>query len=66
MKNLKRQRVRLVASDKNHLNLDKLLRFYASNRETFNEDATGNLGFEHYQLRQLRAIKRHWYLSFVA
>jgi hypothetical protein len=34
--------------------------------ETFNEDAKGNLGFEDYQLRQVRAIKRHWYLSFVA
>jgi hypothetical protein len=34
--------------------------------ETFNEDAKGNLGFEDYQLRQMRAIKRHWYLSFVA
>ena len=84
MKNLKRQRVRLVASYENHLNLDKHPRFYATNRkdweakriltiyldrwptETFNEDAKGNLGFEDYQLRQLRAIKRHWYLSFVA
>lgn len=84
MKNLKRQRVRLVASYKNHLNLDKLPRFYVTNRkdweakrmlstyldrwptETFNEDVKGNLGFEDYQLRQLRAIKRHWYLSFVA
>jgi hypothetical protein len=34
--------------------------------ETFNEDVKGNLGFEAYQLRQLSAIKRHWYLSFVA
>jgi len=34
--------------------------------ETFNEDVKGNLGFEDYQLRQLRAIRRHWYLSFVA
>ena len=34
--------------------------------ETFNEDAKGCLGFEDYQLRRLRAIKRHWYLSFVA
>lgn len=84
MKNLNRQRVRVVASYENHLRLDKLPRFYASNRkdweakrilttyldrwptETFNEDAKGHLGFEDYQLRQLRAIKRHWYLSFVA
>jgi DDE superfamily endonuclease len=34
--------------------------------ETFNEDVKGYLGFEDYQLRQLRGIKRHWYLSFVA
>lgn len=34
--------------------------------ETFNEDAKGNLGFEDYQLRTLRGVKRHWYLSFVA
>lgn len=34
--------------------------------ETFNQDVKGNLGFEAYQLRQLTAIKRHWYLSFVA
>jgi hypothetical protein len=34
--------------------------------ETFNEDAKGNLGFEDYQLRKLRGVKRHWYLFFVA
>jgi len=34
--------------------------------ETFNEDAKGYLGFEDYQLRKLRGIKRHWYLSFAA
>jgi len=34
--------------------------------ETFNEDVKRNLGFEDYQLRQLHAIRRHWYLSFVA
>jgi len=34
--------------------------------ETFNEDVKGNLGFEAYQLRGLKAIRRHWYLSFVA
>ncbi|HXV96938.1 MAG TPA: transposase [Anaerolineae bacterium] len=84
MKNLKRQRVRIVASYEDQLKPDHLPDFYATNRkdwegkrilttyldrwptETFNEDAKGNLGFEDYQLRQLRAIKRHWYLSFVA
>lgn len=34
--------------------------------ETFNEDVKGHLGFEDYQLRQLRGIMRHWYLSFAA
>lgn len=34
--------------------------------ETFNEDAKGHLGFEDYQLRKLRGIMRHWYLSFAA
>lgn len=34
--------------------------------DTFNEDVKGNLGFEDYQLRKLRGIRRHWYLSFVA
>jgi hypothetical protein len=84
MKNLKRQRVRIVASYEDKVKPNRLPDFYATNRkdwevkrilttyldrwptETFNEDAKGNLGFEDYQLRQLRAIKRHWYLSFVA
>jgi len=34
--------------------------------ETFNEDVKGNLGFEAYQLRHFQAIRRHWYLCFVA
>jgi hypothetical protein len=34
--------------------------------ETFNQDVKGYLGFEDYQLRRLRGIKRHWYLSLVA
>jgi hypothetical protein len=84
MKNLSRQRVRVVASYQDQLKLSHTPHFYATNRkdwepkrvltsyldrwptETFNEDAKGNLGFEDYQLRHLRAIRRHWYLSFVA
>jgi len=84
MKNLNRQRVRIVASYQDRLNLNHTPNFYATNRkdwepkrilsayldrwptETFNEDVKGNLGFEDYQLRQLRAIRRHWYLAFVA
>lgn len=34
--------------------------------ETFYRDAKQNLGLEDYQLRDLRGIKRHWYLVFVA
>ena len=81
---LDRQRVRIVASYEDKVNLGKTPNFYATNRkeweakrilttyldrwptETFNEDAKGNLGFEDYQLRQITAIRRHWYLSFVA
>lgn len=84
MKNLQRQRVRLVASYEDRVQIDKTPNFYATNRkdweakrilttyldrwptETFNEDVKGNLGFEEYQLRRWQAIKRHWYLSFVA
>ena len=84
MKNLQGQKVRLVASYQNAVNLEKLPNFYATNRkdwepkrilttycdrwptETFNEDVKGHLGFEDYQLHRLHAIRRHWYLSFVA
>ncbi|MFN8445222.1 MAG: transposase [Caldilineaceae bacterium] len=34
--------------------------------ETFNEDVKEQLGFEDYQLHQVRSIRRHWYLSWVA
>jgi hypothetical protein len=34
--------------------------------ETLNQDVKGNLHFATTQLRRWRAIKRHWYLSFVA
>jgi hypothetical protein len=34
--------------------------------ETINADAKGCLGFEDYQLRKWRGIKRHWYLSLAA
>ena len=84
MKNLNRQRVRIVASYQDRLDFSHTPNFYTSNRkdwepkhilttyldrwptETFYEDVKGNLGFEDYQLRHLRAIRRHWYLSFVA
>jgi SRSO17 transposase len=36
------------------------------NIETFFRDSKQNLGLEDYQLRDLRAIKRHWYLIFLA
>jgi len=84
MKNLKRQRVRIVASYEDQVDLAQTPNFYTTNRkdwepkriltiyldrwpiETFYEDAKANLGFEAYQLRYLKAIRRHWYLSFVA
>lgn len=34
--------------------------------EAFFRDSKQNLGFEDYQLRDLRGIKRHWYLIFLA
>lgn len=34
--------------------------------ETFFRDSKQNLGLEDYQLRDLRGIKRHWYLIFLA
>jgi hypothetical protein len=84
IKNLKRQKVRIVATYEDQVQLSKTPNLYATNRkdwepkriltthldrwptETFNEDAQGNLGFETYQLQNIRGIQRHWYLSFVA
>jgi hypothetical protein len=34
--------------------------------EAFFRDSNQNLGLEDYQLRDLRGIKRHWYLIFLA
>jgi DDE superfamily endonuclease len=36
------------------------------NIEAFFRDSKQNLGLEDYQLRDLRGIKRHWYLIFLA
>ncbi len=33
--------------------------------ETFFRDTKQNLGLEDYQLRDIRGIKRHWYLIFL-
>jgi hypothetical protein len=84
MQNLQRQKVRIVATYEDQIQLSQLPNFYATNRkdwepkrilstyldrwptETFNEDAKGHLGFETYQLQNLRGIQRHWYLSFAA
>ena len=84
MKNLQRQKVRIVATYADQVQLSKTPNFYATNRkdwepkrilttyldrwptETFNEDTKGNLGFEAYQLQNIRGIQRHWYLSFLA
>ena len=34
--------------------------------EDFNRDAKDNLAFDQYQVRNLKAIKRHWYSVFIA
>ena len=46
----------------------RILKTYAKrwNIETFFRDSKQNLGLESYQLRDLRGIKRHWYLIFLA
>jgi len=56
------------AANQRHWEAKRILTTYLDRwpTETFNEDAKGRLGFEDYQLRKLRGIKRHWYLSFVA
>lgn len=56
------------ATNRNEWEAKRILSTYLDRwpTETFNEDVKGNLGFEDYQLRQLTAIRRHWYLSFVA
>jgi hypothetical protein len=84
MKNLHKQRVRMLAVYEDAVKVQQTPRFFATNRtdweakrmlttyldrwptETFNEDVKGNLGFEAYQLRHFQAIRRHWYLCFVA
>ena len=34
--------------------------------EEFDRDAKDNLAFDQYQVRSLKAIKRHWYSVFIA
>lgn len=56
------------ATNRKDWNAKRILTTYLDRwpTETFNEDVKGSLGFEAAQLRRLRAVKRHWYLSFVA
>ena len=56
------------ATDTVHWDPKKILRTYAGRWkiETFYRDSKQNLGLEDYQLRDLRAIKRHWCLVFLA
>jgi len=46
----------------------KILSTYAKRWtiDAFYRDAKQELGFEDYQVRKLKGIKRHWYLVFVA
>jgi len=54
----------------NNLSLsDKEIVSHASRRwkiDDFYRDAKDNLGFDQYQVRSLKTIKRHWYLVFLA
>jgi len=54
----------------NNLSLkDKEIVYHFSRRwrtEDFNRDAKDNLAFDQYQVRTLKAIKRHWYSVFIA
>lgn len=45
-----------------------IISFYAQRWpiETFYKDAKQNLGFESYEMRRLRGIRRHWNLVFLA
>ena len=48
---------------------DREIVLHASRRSKIDEfyrDIKDNLGFDQYQVRSLRAIKRHWYLVFLA
>ena len=56
------------ATDNLHWESKRILKTYArrSKIEAFYRDSKQNLGFEDYQLRDLRAIKRHWCLVFLA
>jgi len=46
----------------------RVLKIYSKqwNIETFFQDSKQNLGLESYQVRDLRGIKRHWYMIFLA
>ena len=54
----------------NNLSLkDKEIVYHFSRRwrtEDFNRDAKDNLAFDQYQVRSLKAIKRHWCSVFIA
>jgi len=56
------------AADKVDWGSTRILRTYSkrSKIEAFYRDSKQNLGLEDYQLRDLRAIKRHWCLVFLA
>ena len=56
------------ATDQIRWEATRILKTYRnrSKIETFFRDTKQNLGLEDYQLRDLRGIKRHWYLIFLA
>ena len=56
------------ATDQVRWEATRILKTYGnrSKIEAFFRDTKQNLGLEDYQLRDLRGIKRHWYLIFLA
>lgn len=56
------------ATDQIRWEATRILKTYGkrSKIEAFFRDTKQNLGLEDYQLRDLRGIKRHWYLIFLA
>jgi SRSO17 transposase len=57
-----------VVTNRLDWDLKKIIKLYKTrwHIETFYRDAKQNLGLEDYELRNIRGIKRHWYLVFLA
>ncbi len=62
------QNVRIFASNDIFSSPDFLIKKYAlrSSVEHIFKDLKDNLAFDHFQVRSMKAIKRHWHLSILA